>query len=246
MSWSPIQIWPMVGWSSPATILSVVVLPHPEGPSSAKNEPRGMTRSSCSTAVKFSYRFVTPFSFRSPEVFPVTNHSPRHDRLELAVVLGLLGRSQTAEDARTGNDFRRGEDQRVGGGGRVALQQHRLRTLDRRDVVDVVHHLGHDSGVVVVVDHRLCVLLVPGQVGDHEVVRPVHEALLRQGIAEVWIVRLELDDVAGPGQAGRGIAGGQGLGVVVAGESLDLPGVLGPLCLLYTSPSPRDRTRSRM
>src|ERR1035437_9945596 len=159
MSFSPIQIWPMVGWSSPATILSVVVLPHPEGPSSAKKEPRGMTRSMLSTAVKVSYRFVTPVSFRSPEVFSVTDHSPRHDRLELAVVLGLLDGSQRAEDARPGDDLRRGEDQRVGGGGRVALQQHRLRTLDRRDVVDIVHHLGHDSGVVVVVDHRLSVLL---------------------------------------------------------------------------------------
>src|SRR5450759_4145683 len=119
MSWSPIQIWPMVGWSSPATILSVVVLPHPEGPSRAKNEPRGMTRSSWSTAVKVSYVFVTPFSIRSPEVFSVTNHSPRHDCLELAVVLGLLGRAQTAEDVRTGKDLRRGEDQLLGGGGGV-------------------------------------------------------------------------------------------------------------------------------
>src|SRR5450631_4648613 len=105
MSWSPIQIWPMVGWSSPATILSVVVLPHPDGPRRAKNEPRGMTRSMLSTAVKVSYRFVTPISFRSPEVFSVTDHSPRHDRLELAVVLGLLGCAQRAEDLRVGNDL---------------------------------------------------------------------------------------------------------------------------------------------
>src|SRR5674476_1135461 len=123
MCFSPIQIWPMVGWSSPATILSVVVLPHPEGPSSAKKEPRGMTRSMLSTAVKVSYRFVTPVSFRSPEVFSVTDHSPRHDRLELAVVLGLLCRSQAAEDARTGQDLRRGEDQWVVGRGLTAAEE---------------------------------------------------------------------------------------------------------------------------
>src|SRR5450631_4426662 len=104
MSWSPIQIWPMVGWSSPATILSVVVLPHPDGPNNAKNEPRGMTRSRLSTAVNVSYRFVTPVSFRSPEVFSVTDSSPRHECLELAVVLGLLDGGQGPEDLRVGND----------------------------------------------------------------------------------------------------------------------------------------------
>ena len=39
MSSSPMQIRPAVGSSRPATIRSVVVLPHPDGPSSAKNEP---------------------------------------------------------------------------------------------------------------------------------------------------------------------------------------------------------------
>src|SRR5665811_6713 len=106
MSFSPIQIWPMVGWSSPATILSVVVLPHPEGPSSAKKEPRGMTRSMLSTAVNVSYCFVTPVSFRSPEVFSVTGSSARHECLELAVVLGLLDGGQGSEDLRVGNNLR--------------------------------------------------------------------------------------------------------------------------------------------
>src|SRR5664279_5524630 len=98
MSWLPIQIWPMVGWSSPATILRVVVLPQPDGPSRAKNEPRGMTRSRLSTAVKVSNVLVIPVSLRSPEVLSVINHSPRDYRLELAVVAGLLLRGQTAED----------------------------------------------------------------------------------------------------------------------------------------------------
>src|SRR6478752_9269469 len=42
---------PRVGVSSPATIRSVVVLPQPDGPSSAKNEPRGTSRSRSFTAV---------------------------------------------------------------------------------------------------------------------------------------------------------------------------------------------------
>jgi hypothetical protein len=36
---SPRWIVPDVGVSSPATIRSVVVLPHPDGPRRAKNEP---------------------------------------------------------------------------------------------------------------------------------------------------------------------------------------------------------------
>ena len=42
MSWSPMRIVPAVGSSSPATMRSVVVLPQPDGPSSAKNEPCGI------------------------------------------------------------------------------------------------------------------------------------------------------------------------------------------------------------
>ena len=41
MSCSPMRIRPRVGSSSPATIRSVVVLPQPDGPSRAKNEPLG-------------------------------------------------------------------------------------------------------------------------------------------------------------------------------------------------------------
>src|SRR4051812_41361954 len=58
-------IVPDVGVSSPATIRRVVVLPHPDGPSSAKKEPRGMSRSRSRTAVKLANDLVTPRS-RSP------------------------------------------------------------------------------------------------------------------------------------------------------------------------------------
>src|SRR6478609_714601 len=57
-------IEPEVGVSRPATIRSVVVLPQPDGPSSAKNEPRGMSRSRSRTAVNAPKDFVTPRSRR--------------------------------------------------------------------------------------------------------------------------------------------------------------------------------------
>ena len=65
MSLPPSVIVPEVGVSSPATIRSVVVLPQPEGPSSAKNEPLGTSRSSDFTAVKLANSLVRPRS-RSP------------------------------------------------------------------------------------------------------------------------------------------------------------------------------------
>ena len=45
---------------------SVVVLPHPEGPSSAKNEPLGIVSDKSLTAVKSPYDLVIFVSFRSP------------------------------------------------------------------------------------------------------------------------------------------------------------------------------------
>src|SRR6266702_2746166 len=59
MSESPMRIVPEVGVSRPATIRRVVVLPQPEGPSSAKNEPCGTSRSSDFTAVKAANSLVT-------------------------------------------------------------------------------------------------------------------------------------------------------------------------------------------
>jgi hypothetical protein len=62
--WS--RIWPLVGSSKPATIRSVVVLPQPDGPSSEKNSPSAMRRSTCSTArtspAAEENRFSTPTS----------------------------------------------------------------------------------------------------------------------------------------------------------------------------------------
>src|SRR5215213_769791 len=66
MSCSPIRTVPAVGSSRPATIRSVVVLPQPDGPSSAKNDPCGTVSVRSSTAVKSPKRLVTPSSRRSP------------------------------------------------------------------------------------------------------------------------------------------------------------------------------------
>jgi hypothetical protein len=53
---------PDVGSSSPATIRRVVVLPQPEGPSRAKNDPAGIVRFSSSIAVNPGNLLLTPSS----------------------------------------------------------------------------------------------------------------------------------------------------------------------------------------
>src|SRR4051812_2063221 len=58
MSLPPRVIVPDVGVSRPATIRRVVVLPQPEGPSSAKNDPVGTSRSSDFTAVNAANSLV--------------------------------------------------------------------------------------------------------------------------------------------------------------------------------------------
>src|SRR5689334_25188209 len=59
MSVSPSRIEPDVGVSRPATIRSVVVLPHPDGPSRAKKLPCGTSRSNDFTAVKVANSLVS-------------------------------------------------------------------------------------------------------------------------------------------------------------------------------------------
>src|SRR5437660_255234 len=49
-TWPPIEISPSVGCSSPATQRNVVVLPHPEGPSSTTISPAGTAKLTPSTA----------------------------------------------------------------------------------------------------------------------------------------------------------------------------------------------------
>jgi hypothetical protein len=51
---------PAVGRMRPSSILIVVVLPAPFGPTNPQTEPAGMARSTPSTAVRSPKRFVSP------------------------------------------------------------------------------------------------------------------------------------------------------------------------------------------
>ena len=50
MRWPFSQTSPEVGVSKPAIIRRMVVLPHPDGPSSEKNAPRGISSETSATA----------------------------------------------------------------------------------------------------------------------------------------------------------------------------------------------------
>src|SRR5919112_2227480 len=79
MSVSPISTRPAVGSSRPAAIRRLVVLPQPDGPRRAKNEPCGTVRSRSSTATKSPNFLVIPSKRRSPLV------SATHHLVELAL-----------------------------------------------------------------------------------------------------------------------------------------------------------------
>src|SRR4051794_15629768 len=114
-------IVPEVGVSRPATIRSVVVLPQPDGPSRAKKEPRGTSRSSDRTArnaPKFlsSCRSASPSydegsaSASPPEDCP-DRASATCDIRELSFVLGDLGLVERHEGHRLGEHVVVREDQ---------------------------------------------------------------------------------------------------------------------------------------
>src|SRR5919112_142934 len=73
MSVSPISTRPAVGSSRPAAIRRLVVLPQPEGPRRAKNEPCGTVRSRLSTATKSPNFLVTRSNRRSPDCSATQN-----------------------------------------------------------------------------------------------------------------------------------------------------------------------------
>src|SRR5690349_3050386 len=64
-SWSAMVMRPASGFSSPATSLSVVVLPAPVGPSSTRNSPSRMNNDRSDTAVRSPNRLVTPCNVTS-------------------------------------------------------------------------------------------------------------------------------------------------------------------------------------
>src|SRR3954453_13676532 len=98
MSSSPSRIRPSVGFSRPATMRSVVVLPQPEGPSRAKNEPAGTVSGRWSTEAKTPNRLVTPPIRRSLGPAPSRPAGSRtDDPLEQILVGLLLGLVQVLE-----------------------------------------------------------------------------------------------------------------------------------------------------
>src|SRR4051812_16298347 len=76
------RIRPSVGSSNPAIIRSVVVFPHPDGPSIVKNSPSRMVKETSSTAQKSPNIFVTA-SMTMPSArssFPIRRYDKRNGR----------------------------------------------------------------------------------------------------------------------------------------------------------------------
>src|ERR1700712_1625980 len=110
-------IVPELGDSRPATIRSVVVLPQPDGPSRAKKDPRGTSRSSSRTAWKapkclVSCRRASP-SYDAGSAGAPGSASTTCDIRELSFVLGDLLLVERHERHRLGERGVVREDQRV-------------------------------------------------------------------------------------------------------------------------------------
>src|SRR4051794_8204398 len=93
------RIWPRVGSSKPPIIRSVVVLPHPDGPSSEKNSPSPMIRSTCSTAAtrprREWYVFAMPTSSIAgrPDASSVSDARPESPALTFPPAVGDFSNS---------------------------------------------------------------------------------------------------------------------------------------------------------
>src|SRR5688572_16448116 len=74
-------MWPAVGWSTPAIMRIVVVLPAPFGPRNPNSSPRFTCRSNGCTAVNLPYRLVTPSSLIMPS--PAPDHAHAHGSQDL-------------------------------------------------------------------------------------------------------------------------------------------------------------------
>src|ERR1044072_7826935 len=139
MSWPASVIVPDVGVSSPASIRSVVVLPQPDGPRSAKNDPFGTSSVRSSTAVKPGNLFVRLLS-RSPsygdEVSGGLVTSACCDIGPVSFVLLRLPVVEVHELPRVRQHLLVGEDQRVVDERGIELLHLLASALDRADVVD--------------------------------------------------------------------------------------------------------------
>ena len=72
---SPMRITPLVGYSRPASMRSVVVLPQPEGPSRLTNSPSAIVRSSPLTATA-EPKALRTFSKLTPAILPPQPFTP--------------------------------------------------------------------------------------------------------------------------------------------------------------------------
>src|SRR5262245_50458005 len=169
MSWPARVIVPLVGDSRPATMRSVVVLPHPEGPRSAKKAPRGTSRSSERTAVKaanclVSWRSASP-SYDDGSAgasLPEDGASATCDIGEISFVLGDLFLVEGHERHGLRKGLFVGEDERVLDEVGVDLLHLLASPFDRTDVVDPRRELRGHVRLVVVVHPGLGVRLVLG------------------------------------------------------------------------------------
>src|SRR5215204_1850321 len=191
MSSSPMKIRPAVGSSRPAAIRKLVVLPHPEGPRSAKNEPWGTIRWRLSTATKSPNFLVIPSNLRSPVL------SATHDLVELTLELLALFGGHGLELVSVGHAVRLEEDVRAVDSRLVELGDLVPSTLDGAEVVVPGGQLGCVDRVVVEVHHRFDVRLVGRLVRNHHVVDPDHEALFRLDVL-VLAAAEQVDHVAAP------------------------------------------------
>src|SRR5688500_5432918 len=93
----------------------VVVLPQPEGPSNAKNDPAGTVRFSSSIAVNPGNLLLTPSSWRSaPEdADSMGGSGPHENGLERGAERLLLGTGQRAEGLHLRQRLLVGEDELV-------------------------------------------------------------------------------------------------------------------------------------
>ena len=105
------------------------------------------------------------------------------------------------------------------------LREDLLDAVHRADVVHVRLDRRLDLGLVDEVDELLGRVRVRRADRDLHVVGPQHAAALRQHELDVRVVGLELHRVAGPAEDHPGVALGEVLDVLVAGEAADLPGV---------------------
>src|SRR5262252_10301350 len=98
---------PLVGPSSPAIRLRVVVLPHPDGPTNTVNSPSGMTRSTSRTA-RVVPNVLLSFARRTPAtaLFP--------DQAEAEAAHQMLLDDEAEHDHRQGGDGSDGRLRPVG------------------------------------------------------------------------------------------------------------------------------------